>query len=103
MNEFNRLLHRKDSTLLGMTKKYLIAYIRYLERSLDDAEPVVHARWVYDDEGNLICSHCGKIHGGGFCRCSYCGAKMDVEEAKIELEKLVEKFKRLKRQSDLYR
>ena len=43
----------------------------------EDARLTIHAHWTRDSENNLICSHCGQIHGGGFCWCSYCGAKMD--------------------------
>lgn len=86
MNEFNIKLHKKDSTLMGMTKKYLIAYIRFLEyklHKLDDAKPVIHAHWIE----NIWCSNCGGFNeddNGSIVEsfseyCPNCGAIMDEE------------------------
>lgn len=69
---------------------------RILESPTIDAEPVVHARWVKDREGNTYCSHCDKyipaVHFHAEYQdyesewdeeieetevCPNCGAKMD--------------------------
>lgn len=59
-----------------------------------DAEPVVHARWASDEEGNTVCTGCGKHIPSFPCYdeetdeewdeeidetpfCPNCGAKMD--------------------------
>lgn len=59
--------------------------------SFDGYEPVVHARWMFYEDGSGEwwdkCSRCGgKIpNEGGYCcglpRCPHCGAYMDEEAA----------------------
>lgn len=47
-----------------------------------DAEPVVHAHWIEDNDCQ-ICSNCGEEHSWDEYRASYCedcGAKMDEEQ-----------------------
>ena len=57
-----------------------------------DAAPVVHGRWVYENEAQgdySHCSECGCRVGGGrisdlsvrYKFCPNCGAKMDAQEA----------------------
>ena len=50
-----------------------------------DAEPVVHARWIYTDYpmcGQDECSVCGSNVAWRTLYCPHCGAKMDGETNK---------------------
>lgn len=42
-----------------------------------DVAPVVHARWIYHDDGVITCSECGNAESSDSYYCRYCGAKMD--------------------------
>lgn len=52
-----------------------------------DVAPVVHARWVVDEDGDVVCSNCG-IDASCDCDgvlytalfCGNCGARMDAKE-----------------------
>lgn len=62
----------------------------YLEKATEDAVPVVHGRWVKDEEASknhieyiYVCSSCENCEAWGSAEktnyCPYCGAKMDLE------------------------
>lgn len=51
-----------------------------------DVVPVVHGRWVYGEDVDIECSHCGRdaLTEGDYRQvrsnfCPHCGAKMDGE------------------------
>lgn len=45
-----------------------------------DVASVVHARWIYHDDGVITCSECGNAESNDSYYCRYCGAKMDGGE-----------------------
>ena len=47
-----------------------------------DVVPVRHGRWIKHDDGVFTCSECGNAESNESHFCRYCGAKMDLEEAK---------------------
>lgn len=50
-----------------------------------DVAPVVHAKWIHNDEWwEFICTHCHKAIENikRYQYCPHCGAKMDLEEQK---------------------
>lgn len=91
----------RTSTLMGMTKKELVEYVRMAENNQEVAEealkqqaenvkdwiPVRHGKWVWKDfhgDGSVIlcCSECLETEGARETSnyCHSCGAKMDKEE-----------------------
>ena len=91
----------RTSTLMGMTKKELVEYVRIAVYNQEVAEealkqqaenvkdwiPVRHGQWVWKDfhvDGSVIlcCSECLETEGAreNADYCSACGAKMDKEE-----------------------
>lgn len=90
----------RTSTLMGLTKKELVEYVRIAEYNQDVAEealkqqaenvkdwiPVRHGRWEWKDfhgDGSVIlcCSECLETEGARETAnyCHSCGAKMDKE------------------------
>lgn len=45
-----------------------------------DVVPVVHGRWIENDDGVFTCSECGNAESNESYFCRYCGAKMDLED-----------------------
>ena len=93
-----------EATLMGLTKKELVEYVRMAEYNQDVAEetlkqqaenvkdwmPVMHGRWVVLDECSNEGAYCSVCHKKvyrvcyGNCKmkskyCPNCGAKMDLE------------------------
>ena len=83
----NRLIQENDIYALfkpNGTAQLHVADIDQLPRV--EAEPVVHAAWVYkrifgSDWSMLCCSHCLETEGAHstYDYCPNCGAKMDAE------------------------
>lgn len=88
------------ATLMGLTKKELVEYVRIAEHNQDVAEealnqqaenvkdwmPVVHGRWVNAAGGRTICNNCGNYPLYDYfgrqkfsAHCPNCGAHMDLE------------------------
>lgn len=90
------------ATLMGLTKKELVEYVRMAEHNQEVAEetlnqqaenvkdwmPVVHGRWIFkhnpitDPKGyfiRIVCSECNLHTGQKSNYCPQCGAKMDGE------------------------
>ena len=64
--------------LVYYSKKEAISCIESM--SVADVKPVIHAKWVYDDNHHeYYCSNCefSKEYVSPYC--DYCGAKMDKE------------------------
>lgn len=90
------------STLMGLTKKELVEYVRMAEHNQEVAEeslkqqaenvkdwsPVRHGQWTKDHDGDEYCSVCSRympireVTGDPSATnyCPNCGSKMYVEE-----------------------
>lgn len=73
---------------MGATRIIIDGVEFYPARDIDCAaivDPVVHAKWIHNDEWwEFICTHCHKAIGNikRYQYCPHCGAKMDLEEQK---------------------
>ena len=85
--------HKPDWDAETLYRKLCEVEIEIGKTPAVEAEPVVHARWVFyeDETGDWYdkCSRCGgKLpNEGGYCcglpRCPECGAHMDEEVANV--------------------
>ena len=76
--------------------EHILTFLNVCARNFAvDAKPVQHGRWIYDkDRSDLhvepifYCSACRNNEAWGYIECtrycSYCGAKMDIQETENE-------------------
>lgn len=83
-NALTRWLESVLSNANPLDRKARAAFSEVLARvktMLDiDAVPVVHGRWIEEENGVIVCSECGEEHCWDEYRATYCedcGAKMD--------------------------